>query len=120
MNGFESRGEERFQQGSPGQIILVEHPREVHVYQITEPELESLVSAGTFLALSLSVATALFGVAVTLWTVLLTVDTNVPVVKASLIIGAITFTVLWAVFSVCAGWAVVRRQQALARFKAPR
>lgn len=107
--------------GSAGRgSSLIEHPRSVHVYAVTEQELDSLFSLGTNLLVSLPLATAFLSVCITMGLAFFTIPTDSQYAKAVLTVGSVVSGVLTVAFGVWAGWCLVLRQRTLRNLKRPR
>ena len=84
-------------------ITIIEHRAEVHVYRLTEPQLERLSETGTGRTVNFAFAGALFGGLVTLIAVLMTIDIDSSRETAGVVSGLITLAILFVFFSVQAG-----------------
>ena len=75
---------------SDGGVTIVRHPANVHLYQITEAQLDNLAKGMDHIFLAF--ASALLGAFLTLLIELSTMDTTVSAVRTGVVIGAIITT----------------------------
>ncbi len=80
--------------------IIIEHPTEVHLYQVAELALDRIVEAGLGRSLSLVFAAALFGAVVSLFAVWLTVDLDGPYEAATLNVALVVLFVMFVYFGI--------------------
>src|SRR4051812_17197284 len=68
---------------APQSVTFVIHPRELQVFQVTAEELESITTAGNMKALDVALFSVCITAALTVWTVLATVEKIEPRINES-------------------------------------
>ena len=96
---------------------IFEHYRDVHFYRITEQELDSFFSLGPSLAAALTLSPACISIAITLVTVLLTVDVTSPVVIWAITGTVVATGIIGVPSGIFAGWGFWKRSKVLDDFK---
>ncbi len=117
MADMASREQRQIRPTSSSSVTVIEHPAEVHLFQVTEDMLDSITETGLGRNLYLVFAAALFGAVMSLLAVWLTVDLKDATQSATLNATLIGLTILLALCATLAARDYRRSRQTLRLIK---
>lgn len=117
MSDLEPTSQTGIRVSESGGLTLVEHPRAIHFYRITEDELEHISSVGLALSLWQAGTLACLSLCITLWSLWLSVDTLSLVAGTAIFTLAIVFSILLLAGALGTGWAIRGKRHTLSVIK---
>ena len=104
-------------EGNEAPLTIVTHERELHMFQLTEEELDGLHSAGNYKTLDIALLSIAVGAGISLLATLLTVDMKPGLIYQGFVAGAIVSALAIVFFGARALLAWRRSKEGLEKIK---